>query len=170
MVIKRRITLKRVEAAKRIAKALKWGTREECSVFPRLWWEWVKDRDHLIWRMPPDPSLKRQGPVYLSLNWQTHCLPALFCQQAGRTQPTPTPPFCPPGSQLLSALFKAKRWGGLKSSLSQASSWSLGGHGPHLFQIPIPSHPVRLLKPLMLRPRYRMWFANLFSRGSCVSV
>lgn len=110
------------------------------------------------------PQPEEAGP-YLSvpqLQWDS--LSACLILSTGRQDPAHTAPSFCPGSQLLSALFKAKRCGGLKAFLSQVSSWSLRGHGPDS----IPYHSVRLLEPKMLRFRYRKLFTNF--PGSCVSV
>lgn len=84
-VIKSRLTVKRAEAAGRMATNLE-TQRMVCLSLPL---RGVGERDHLI-RRTSDPSLKRQAPVYLSFNYTEQLCPrALFCQQAGRTQPTP---------------------------------------------------------------------------------
>lgn len=131
------------------------------------------ERDHhLIWRTP-DPSLKRQDPVYLSLNYtETLGLPALFCQQAGGTQPTPAPPVCP-DSHLLSVLFKDEMWWPEGFSFPSLILGKVGeglGHSYSRF----PSHitPFVSWNPKHWRPKHRKWFTNkghLFQQ-SCGSL
>jgi hypothetical protein len=147
VMIKSRLALKKVEAAVRIVMALTIPVRhqKECSSTPVMVVCTRPGPSNLIltpvWRVRAlflCPSTTRKFFV---------CLPYFV----NRRDPAHTSTsFFLPDSQPLSGLFKAKRWGGLKASLSKPHPkvWEGLSH---------PNHSSWLPEPKLLRPRRGMW-------------